>query len=192
MNDPEKSAADIFDLIPKDLQETTVREKVGNVVLVLVDPEKVVRLIEALQVKGVNQIRYHKNIRILDPQLAKSYAQAAREILLYTIGALKQQSVSINTAINYGSSITGLVAPESDIDIQLECPDMPSKEAAGRMLRFDKRFREKLWEIPKIQIPSVSYFLWIPSMYQECPVEKWIPQAHDSVVLFCIAKSGLA
>ncbi|MBI3619975.1 hypothetical protein HY214_02415 [Candidatus Roizmanbacteria bacterium] len=181
-----EGGANIFDLLTDDLKQTTITEQNGPISVVRVDPEKVARLINALQEKGIKQIRYFNDIRILSPELAVKFAQAASIILTFTIGALTSRQTQLISARNWGSSITGFVIPTSDVDLQFDLSTVDNLKSAGQLLRHDQDFHNALWKLSTpVRVPSVAFSLSVPSVYKEerYPGEKWIPRAHSTIIL---------
>ncbi|MDO8610229.1 MAG: hypothetical protein Q7R95_06780 [bacterium] len=174
----------IFDSIPNNIKQTTITKLVGNITIVRVDPERVVKLIQTLQEKGLTQIRYKNGARKLDFELARKYAQTANDILGYTIGQLNHLQIPIISASNWGSTVTGFVAPESDVEVLFDLVNVQDLHTAGQALRHDRTFQNNLWnrQTP-IKIPSVTFSLAVPSIYEQQPGEKWIPSANDTITL---------
>lgn len=181
----EPQGEDIFDILSDELKETTVTETKGVLTIVRVDPEKVARLIRVLQENGVDQIRYRGGeIRKLDPELARRFAQAARNILGYSIEELDRLDIPLITASNWGSTTTGLITPKSDVEVLLGVPSTYDLETAGQLLRHDTDFQNRLWKLSTpVRIPSVTFSLTVPSIYEQHSGEKYIPIAHDTVTL---------
>src|SRR3989344_7381527 len=89
MTDFEPSGDDIFNTLPEEIRVTTVTDTNGPLTISYVDPEKVERLISTFMVGGINKIRYREGeTRKLDPDLARKFAESARDILGYTIEEL--------------------------------------------------------------------------------------------------------
>ncbi len=183
MIDFEPQGEDIFDILSDEVKETTVTETKGALTIIRVDPAKVVRLIRALQENGVNQIRYRGGgIRKLDPELARRFAQAAKDILGYTIEELDRLGLPLTTASNWGSTTTGLVTPKSDVEVLFGVPSIYDLETAGQVLRHDTDFQNRLWGLrTPVRIPSVTFSLTVPSIYEQHPGEKYIPSANDTI-----------
>lgn len=157
-------------------------EKIGGVIVIYADPDRVFNSIKSLQDNGINQVEYNGQLRPLNPELSQKFAQAAKDILRFTIEKLANQKIPLSAGKNFGSATTGLVIPESDIDIQLEFTSITDMEEAEKVLRFNCEFRDKLWTMPSsIIVPVVEYSLGVPSAYKEQPDEKWIPKAHNNV-----------
>jgi hypothetical protein len=178
----EGQKTNILDILPKEVRETTITEMVGTIVVTRVDPEKVFKLIKALQSNGLTYINYAGGMRQLDPELARELAKSASDVLKYSVDGLINQDVPIVTAGNWGSSILGLVIPKSDIDIKIDLPTTTNLRKAGQILRLNDNFRNGIWRLPNmVKIPKIDYSLSVPSLYKEQPEEKWIPSAHDMV-----------
>ena len=183
MPDSECDINHIFEAIPESLKQTTDNVMVNNVPVELVNPEKVVRLVSALAQMGFKQVCYVNHMRQLDAQLAEHFAKAAHDILLFTVRAIKDHQIPLETAMNWGSTITGLVTPESDVDIQIHLPTKKQLNEIGILLRTDTNFREEIWHVSDFMPRKISFVLSVPSLYVKYPDDKWIPDAHDSVNL---------
>ncbi len=173
----------IFETVTREIGETTVTERRGRVTVARVNPDKVGEMIRMLRVHGVNQILYRGQVRRLNPQLSEDFAKTALVILRYTLKELITQHVPILEARNWGSAITGLIGPESDVDIALDFDTKNNLEKAYQLIQ-NASFGRKLWRVRMpVTIPSISYTCSVPSEYSNQPGEKWLPSAHGSIIL---------
>jgi len=183
----EPSGDDIFETLSEDIIETTVIETNGILTISRVDPEKVERLVRELMIKGINQIKYRKGeIRKLDPDLARMFAESARDILGYTVEELDRLGIPLTTASNWGSTTTGLVTMKSDVDVLLGVPTTADLQTAVHVLRNDQSFQNGLWRLhTPVRIPSVTFSLTVPSVYSKNPgeMDQWFPGTSPKVTL---------
>ncbi len=187
MIDFELEGKDIFDILSDEVKETTVTETKGALTIVSVDPEKVERLVRVLMLNGINQIIYREGeTRKLDPDLARKFAESARDILGYTIEELDRLGLPLTTASNWGSTTTGLVTPKSDVDVLLGVSSTINLHTAVNILRHDQGFQNGLWRLhTPVRVPSVTFSLTVPSVYSQNPgeMDQWIPNASSKVTL---------
>lgn len=181
MPNDETSGESIFDALPKSLKATTSIERIGNTTVDIVDPEKVALLIDRLIKSGVRKFHYKDGLRELDPELAKMFAQAARDMLLLAVKELGDNNIPVERAMNWGSTIDGIVTPNSDVDITIDLPTKTDMANAWRWMRSNEGFRNGLAQISNHRIHKVEYSLVVPSLYAANPGEKWIPGAGDIV-----------
>ena len=187
MTDFEPSGDDIFNTLPEEIRVTTVTDTNGPLTISYVDPEKVERLISTFMVGGINKIRYREGeTRKLDPDLARKFAESARDILGYTIEELDRLGLPLTTASNWGSTTTGFVTPKSDVDVLLGVPTTADLQTAVHVLRNDQGFQNGLWRLhTPVRVPSVTFSLTVPSLYSRNPgeMDQWIPNASSKVTL---------
>lgn len=181
----EPNGEDVFAILPDDVRVTTVNKTNGPLTISRVDPERVEKLIRILMLNRINQIKYREGeIRKLDPNLARKFAESGGDILDYTVEELGRLRVPLITAGNWGSVLIGLVTPQSDIDIFLGVHTTDDLQTAVQVLRRDQGFQNGLWRLrTPVRIPSVTFSLTVPSVYAQNPAEKWIPEVSSRVIL---------
>jgi len=169
----------ILKAFSEEIKRTTVIEEIGEAIVMYANPDMIFELIKKMQDNGISQIQYKGVARALNPELARKFAQTARNILRFTIKELASPEISPVTGKNCGSTTTGLVTPQTDIDIKLDFASIQSMKKAGQFLQHNPTFQEELWKVPAdVIIPVIEYSLSVPSAYKEQPGEKWIPKAH--------------
>ncbi len=175
----------ITDKLSPELFQTTETTKKGKILVVKVNPDRVLKLIEALQAIGIYRLQYSGESRILNPELAKIFARSARGVLEKIVDHSQRHRIALTRAENWGSTISGLVKVGSDIDIALDYANSGSMEDAIQKFYRDDDLHRSLWRpvFDPSKISNITLSFSNPSAYVRMPQERWIPEAHHTMTI---------